>query len=386
MLLVLNAGSSSIKFALYTLPLDGPPAWPRPRVEGQIAGIGRKASFVVARKILPVPGAVEDHDQAIARLLDWLEAEGHARKLEGAGHRVVHGGGRFVEPLLLDSDRIEALSRLIALAPLHQPHNIAAIRALAARAPRLRQVACFDTAFHAAQPEEAYRLPLPRDFRDRGLRRYGFHGLSYESILAQLPDLTGVLPRRLIVAHLGQGASLCAILAGRSLATTMGFSTLDGLIMGTRPGSLDPGVLLHLLREGSSPAEIEDLLYHRSGLLALSGISADMKTLLESAEPAALSAVRQYCYRISRELGSLAAALEGVDALVFTGGIGENAPAIRAQVCRAAAWLGIEMDKRANAAGGPRLTTRKSAVAVWRIDTDEQAVIARRTAKMLRLQ
>jgi acetate kinase len=244
---------------------------------------------------------------------------------------VVHGGGRFVEPLLLDSDRIEALSRLIALAPLHQPHNIAAIRALAARAPRLRQVACFDTAFHAAQPEEAYRLPLPREFRDRGLRRYGFHGLSYESILAQLPDLTGVLPRRLIVAHLGQGASLCAILAGRSLATTMGFSTLDGLIMGTRPGSLDPGVLLHLLREGSSPAEIEDLLYHRSGLLALSGISADMKTLLESAEPAALSAVRQYCYRISRELGSLAAALEGVDALVFTGGIGENAPAIRAQ-------------------------------------------------------
>ena len=385
MLLVVNAGSSSIKFALYELPLDDPPARPRPRLEGHVAGIGRKASFTVAGKSVPISGEIEDHARATAWILDWLEAHGHARHLKGAGHRVVHGGSHFCEPIVLDRDRIESLADLIPLAPLHQPHNLAAIQALAARAPQLQQVACFDTALHASQPEEACRLPIPREFRDRGLKRYGFHGLSYESILGQLRALAGSVPRRLVVAHLGHGSSLCAILNGRSIATTMGFSTLDGLIMGTRPGTLDPGVLLYLLRAGSSPTEIEDLLYHRSGLLALSGISGDMKTLLESNEPAARSAVRQYCYRISRELGSLAAALEGVDALVFTGGIGENAPAIRAKICRAAAWLGVDLDERANAAGAARLTSSTSAVIVWRIETDEQAVIARHTAEMLRL-
>jgi acetate kinase len=380
MLLVLNAGSSSIKFALYDLPLAG-----RPKLEGQVAGIGRQASFAVQGRAVPVSADLADHGAAIACLLDWLEGEGHARRLAGAGHRVVHGGSRFVAPLRLDPAVIAELQTLIPLAPLHQPHNLAAISALAARAPHLPQVACFDTAFHATQPEEARRLPLPAEYDARGIRRYGFHGLSYESILDRLRAAAGGLPRRLVVAHLGHGASLCAIRDGRSIATTMGFSTLDGLIMGTRPGGLDPGVLLHLLREGASPAEIEDLLYHRSGLLGLSGISAEMKTLLEDPAPEAAAAVRQYCYRISRELGSLAAALGGLDALVFTGGVGENAAPIRAAVCRAGAWLGIKLDEAANEAGADRLSTAGSAVAAWRLATDEQGVIARRTAAELGL-
>ena len=382
MLLILNAGSSSIKFALYDLPLS---ERGKPRLEGQIAGIGNEPRFTVAGERLPQAGPIPDHEAAIAQLLDWLEAEGHARALAGAGHRVVHGGARFVEPRRIDGELIDALAALIPLAPLHQPHNIAAIRALAARAPGVPQVACFDTAFHATQPEEARRLPLPADLDAKGLRRYGFHGISYEAIMARLPDVAGGVPPRLVVAHLGQGASLAAILQGRSIATTMGFSTLDGLVMGTRPGALDPGVLLHLLQQGSSAAELEDLLYHRSGLLALSGISGDMKTLLDTAAPAAAAAVRHYCYRISRELGSLAAALGGLDALVFTGGIGEHAAPVRAQVCRAAAWLGIELDEAANDAGGPRLTRGGSGATAWRIETDEQGIIARHTVRTLGL-
>ena len=253
------------------------------------------------------------------------------------GHRVVHGGSQFTHPLRIDDKAIEALAALNPLAPHHQPHNIAAIRAVAARLPRLPQIACFDTAFHATIPEEARRLPLPAEYEVRGIRRYGFHGLSYESIVAALPAVAGALPLRLIVAHLGNGASITAIKDGRSIATSMGFSTLDGLIMGTRSGAIDPGVLLHLMREGRSLAEIEDLLYNRAGLLGLSGISADMKTLLDSAAPAAAMAVSLYCYRINREIGSLAAALGGLDALVFTGGVGENAGPVRARVCRSAA-------------------------------------------------
>jgi acetate kinase len=378
MLLVLNAGSSSIKFALYDLPLG-----PRPRIEGQIAGIGRNSSFVADRRALAVPPSLVDHAAAIAHLTGWLEDEGHAGALAGAGHRVVHGGTKFTQPIRLDGAVLEALAELAPLAPHHQPHNVAAIRVLMEHKPLLPQVACFDTAFHATQPDVARRLPLPAAFEARGLCRYGFHGLSYESIVAQLPAIAGGLPRRLVVAHLGNGASLCAIADGRSIATTMGFSTLDGLIMATRSGSLDPGVLLHLMRAGMELAEIEDLLYNRAGLLGLSGLSADMRTLLDSAEPAAAAAVDHFCYRIARELGSLAAALGGLDALVFTGGIGENAAAIRAQACQSAEWLGLTFDEAANAAGGPCLSRPDSPVSAWVVPTDEQGVIARHTAVML---
>jgi acetate kinase len=380
MLLVLNAGSSSIKFALYDLPLSG-----RARLEGQIAGIGRSPRFTVGGEARAVPAAMPDHAAAITCLLDWLEAEGHGRSLAGVGHRVVHGGTEFAEPLRLNPTVMEGLAALIPLAPHHQPHNLAAIRAVAARMPQLAQIACFDTGFHSTLPEEARRLPLPAEFDARGLRRYGFHGLSYESIVARLPALTGGLPRRLVIAHLGNGASMCGVLDGRSIATTMGFSTLDGLVMATRSGSLDPGLLLHLLREGRDLAEIEDLLYNRAGLLGLSGISADMKVLLESPAPAAAAAIAFYCYRIARELGSLAAALGGLDALVFTGGVGENAPEIRARVCRSAGWLGVGLDETANRAGGPRLTLADSPASAWVVATDEQGTIAGHAARLLGL-
>lgn len=378
MLLVLNAGSSSIKFALYGLPLSG-----RPSHEGQISGIGRESRFFVDGKSQSIPHAIAHHGGAIALLLEWLQSEGHAGKLAGVGHRVVHGGTQFTHPMRLDAHAIEALATLNPLAPHHQPHNIAAIRAVAARLPKLPQIACFDTAFHATIPEEARRLPLPSEYEAGGIRRYGFHGLSYESIVARLLELMGKLPGRLIVAHLGNGASITAIKDGRSIATSMGFSTLDGLIMATRSGSIDPGVLLHLMREGRGLAEIEDLLYNRSGLLGLSGLSADMKTLLDSSAASAALAVSLYCYRINREIGSLTAALGGLDALVFTGGVGENAAPVRAKVCRAAGWLGIALDEKANAAGGPRLTLADSPVSAWAIPTDEQGVIARHAARLL---
>jgi acetate kinase len=384
--LVLNAGSSSLKFGLYSLAGADPVLERR----GQIAGIGAGPSF----RAVDAAGAViagdgdmggrlpGSHDAALAFLLDWLDAG----DLVGAGHRVVHGGTEFVAPIRLDRAVTKRLAALGPLAPHHQPHNLAAIEALFRRAPDLPQVACFDTAFHASQPELARRLTLPRAWRRRGLQRYGFHGLSYESVVATLRDLNGGrLPRRLVIAHLGNGASMCAVLEGRGVATTMGFSTLDGLVMGTRCGSLDPGVVIHLMREGLDLAAIEDLLYNQSGLLGLSGLSADMKLLLASPAPEAASAIAQYCYRLNRELGSLAAALGGLDALVFTGGVGENAPAIRAAVCRDAAWLGVTLDEAANARGGPLIGSASAPVSVWAVPTDEERVIARQTRTLLGL-
>jgi acetate kinase len=296
-----------------------------------------------------------------------------------AGHRVVHGGDAFTHPVLVDSSVLSGLEKLVPLAPLHQPHNLAAIRALAHTRPGMPQVACFDTAFHANQPEVARRIALPREFHDAGVKRYGFHGLSYEYITSVLPRYRGKRARnRVVVAHLGNGASLCAIRDGRSVATTMGFTALDGLVMGTRPGSLDPGVVLHLIEAmGMTAAQVGDLLYRRSGLLGVSGISADMRTLLESNDPRAREAVELFVYRVSRELGSLAAAMGGLDALVFTGGIGEGSAVVRASICRAAAWLGVKLDEAANLGRRPRISAPASRVSAWVIPTDEESMIAR---------
>jgi acetate kinase len=280
---------------------------------------------------------------------------------------------------------MSVLESLIPLAPLHQPHHIAAIRAIGAIAPGMPQFACFDTAFHRSQPALAQEFALPRELTAKGIRRYGFHGLSYEYIVSVLPEiLAESADRKLIVAHLGNGASMCAIEGGRSIATTMGFTAIDGLPMGTRTGALDPGVILYLLQhERMSADAIEQLIYNRSGLLGVSGISSDMRTLLASDAAGAREAIDLFVYRIGRELGSLAAALGGLDVLVFTGGIGEHAPEIRARVCREAQWLGVTLDERANAAGGPRISSPGSAVSAWVIPTDENLMIARHTRHLL---
>lgn len=386
--LVLNAGSSSLKFDLFAVAdRDAPVSVLR----GQIDGIGAAPRFRASHgdgstlTMLRVDDA-SNHRRAIELLLDWLDAETRARgaHLIGAGHRVVHGGTERTAPARLTADLVDELDALCPLAPHHQPHNIAAIRAVARRAPELPQVACFDTAFHATQPAVARRLGLPRDTWDRGIRRYGFHGTSYEYVVHALPALTGgALPPRLIVAHLGNGASACAIADGRSIATTMGFSTLDGLLMGTRGGDLDAGVILHLMRaEGLDRAGLEDLLYNRSGLLGVSGLSRDMRELLDSDTDGAREAVELFCYRLVRAIGSLAAALGGLDAVVFTGGIGEHAAPVRAEVCHALGWLGLEIDEAANASHGP-LISAPGAVAAWVVPANEELMIARHTARLL---
>ena len=388
--LVLNAGSSSLKFALFETAAVAC-ADPALRLRGQIEGIGRTPRFDLESGAAPPPpdekiAGIADHDGALAVLLEWLERAAGGTRLAAAGHRVVHGGPQNrgharITPALLDE-----LAGYAPLAPHHQPHNVAAIRAVAARRPGLAQVACFDTAFHAGQPQVAARLSLPRAYWDRGLRRYGFHGLSYEYVAGALPAVSGApLPARVVIAHLGNGASLCAVRDGRGVATTMGFSTLDGLVMGTRCGALDPGALLYLMREeGLDEPALTDLLYNRSGLLGVSGLSADMRTLLASDAPAAAEAVELFCYRIVRELGSLAAALGGLDALVFTAGIGAHSAEVRRRVCAASAWLGIALDQAANERHGPRISTAGSAVSVWALPTDEELVIARHTLALAR--
>jgi acetate kinase len=382
--LVLNAGSSSLKFAAYATDGDL-----RPELKGQLSGIGQgEARLTVADadgRALDwgKADALGDHGDALKLLIARLQIAGRPQDWLGAGHRVVHGGTRFSTPVRIDGAILRELASLIPLAPLHQPHNVAPIEALQAAMPDLPQVACFDTAFHAGQPEVAVRFPLPEKYWQAGIRRYGFHGLSYEAILHALPRIAGSVPGRLVVAHLGNGASMAAIRDGACVATTMGFSTLDGLVMGTRPGAIDPGALLHLLRDGMTREELERLLYHESGVKGVSGLTADMKTVLESVDPKAKLAIDLYCYRIARELGSLAAALGGLDALVFTGGVGENATAIRARVCEDAAWLGLRLDDGANQRGGPRISTAASSVAAWIVPTDEELTIARHTQRLL---
>jgi acetate kinase len=352
-LLTINAGSSSLKFATFRLEGEGDP---RCEIRGQLSGIGQGAARLSVNADWRTDHLkLESHRDAVDLLIEKLGGD-----WRGVGHRVVHGGTVFTHPVEIDAATIGKLKTLFPLAPLHQPHNVAAIEAVAADLPQVKQVACFDTAFHATQPEEAARFALPERFWQAGIRRYGFHGLSYEAILHRMGD---AVPPRLVIAHLGNGASMAAVRDGACVATTMGFSTLDGLMMGTRAGLLDPGVILHLLREGMDRAALEKLLYHESGLLGVSGISADMKTLLESDAPRTRLAVEMYCRRIARELGALAAALGGVDALVFTGGIGENAAPIRDKVCALGRWLGP--------------------IAVHVIATDEELTIARHARRLL---
>ena len=388
-ILTLNSGSSSIKFALYAAAPD-----PRCLLHGVIAGLGTVPLFSaqgVAGERLPADGfETRDahaltHQEALKRLLEWLALREDGRQIIAVGHRVVHGGMQFAEPARIDRAVYAQLERLIPLAPLHQPHNLAAVRALLTVQPELPQVACFDTAFHRTQPAMARNFALPRELTEAGVRRYGFHGLSYEYIAGVLPrHLEARAEGRVIVAHLGNGASLCAMRGRRSVATTMGFTALDGLMMGTRSGALDPGVLFYLMREKSmTAADVEHLLYHRSGLLGVSAASSDMRELLDSDDPRAREAVELFSYRAARELGSLAAALEGLDALVFTAGIGERAAPVRDLICQRARWLGIELDEEANRRHASTISTRTSRVTVCVIPTDEEIVIARHTHALL---
>ena len=383
-ILVLNAGSSSIKFAVFN---TGRPL--KRTVQGMVSGIGATAAFSARDDRGPLPGKLPpgtlNHEGALAWLFTWLEDAGLARHLIGAGHRVVHGGEHHDKPIVIDQAGLDGLQALTSLAPLHQPHNLAAIKVLRNLRPDLPQVACFDTAFHRTQPAVAQSFALPRAVTEQGLRRYGFHGLSYEHIAGALPAALGArADGRVIVAHLGNGASLCAMHQRRSIATTMGFSTLDGLVMGTRCGTIDPGVLFYLMHERKmSSTAVEDLLYRQSGLLGVSGISNDMRALLDSSDPRAAEAIAQFVYSAALETGALAAALEGLDALVFTGGIGEHAVDVRAKICEKLHWLGLELDPAANTANALRISTAASRVAVCVIPTDEEAVIAAHAARLL---
>jgi acetate kinase len=386
-ILVLNAGSSSLKFSVF---VSGPEL--EPLVAGNLEELQGRARFqaedasgAILHEHAWPEGRPPGHDGAIAFLLDWLHVRLGVDRIFAVGHRVVHGGRDYAAPIRVTPAVLARLERLVPLAPLHQPHNLLPIRTLAARMPELPQVACFDTGFHRTQPPLAQAFALPRELSDAGIRRYGFHGLSYEYIASVLPQYDArAAAGRTIVLHLGNGASMCALREGESVATTMGFTAVDGLPMGTRTGSLDPGVLLYLMDErGMDARAIENLIYKRSGLLGVSGVSSDMRELLQSDNAHAREAVALFCYRIGRELGSLAAALGGLDAIVFTAGIGEHAAAVRESVCRDAAWLGVMLDPSANARHGPCISRPSSRVAAWVIATDEERIIARHTRDVL---
>jgi len=385
---VLNAGSSSVKFSVFAERGAGLELTARGQAEGLYTA-PRFAAKDGAGKVLGEKswgdGVRLGHDGALEHLVAFLRTALADHSLVGVGHRVVHGGLEYAQPVRLDATILAALEKYIPLAPLHQPHNLAPIRALLERSPQLPQVACFDTAFHSGAPPVAQAFALPKAITDRGVRRYGFHGLSYEYIASVLPQHDERAARgKTVVLHLGNGSSMCAIAGGRSVASTMGFTAADGLPMGTRCGNLDPGVILYLLDELKMDARaIEKLIYQQSGLLGMSGISSDMRTLEANDTPEAKAAIDVFVYRIGRELGSLAAALGGLDAVVFTAGIGENSRSLRERVCRDAAWLGVELDAAANALSGPRISTAGSRVSAWAIPTNEELMIARHTRRLL---
>jgi acetate kinase len=389
-ILVVNAGSSSLKFSAFA-PADG--GDPSLLFKGQMEGIGSRPHFI-ARDAANAPLVdetydrqdVSGHDAAMKIIAEWLRKKAGGRRLVAVGHRVAHGGPGFAAPVLIDEGVLARLEGLVPLAPLHQPANLAAIRAVRLRQPALPQVACFDTAFHRGHPELADRFAVPDALYREGIRRYGFHGLSYEYIARTLPAVApDIATGRVIVAHLGSGASMCALKAGRSVDCTMAFTALDGLPMSTRCGAIDPGVVLHLIREkGLSPDQVERLLYHGCGLRGLSGLSGDARELLASRDPAAKLALDYFVYQVCRQLGALAAVLEGLDAVVFTAGIGEHSAEIRSRVCARAAWLGLRLDDAANDASGPRITAPDSRVSAWVVPTDEEMTIARHTVELIR--
>lgn len=387
-ILTLNAGSSSLKFAVFSCNGDELDQ----ALIGKIEGIGT-APHLIARDMT---GKVITehrwdnrsglgHEDFLRQLLDWIDGHLGGAELIGAGHRVVHGGAHFYRPARVTPSLMGALKALIPLARLHQPHNLATIEAVATVRPHLPQVACFDTAFHHDQPAVARRLAIPRALSAEGVQRYGFHGISYEFIARRLKEIDPALAGgKFIVAHLGNGASLCALQDGRSIDTTMGFTALDGLVMGTRCGTIDPGVLLYLLQtKGMTPAELSHLLYDQSGLLGVSGISSDMRALLDSADPRAREAVELFTYRIAREAGALVSSLGGLDGLVFTAGIGENAAEIRRQVGERLAWLGISLDDQANARHAAVINAPDSRIVVRVLPTDEERMIALHTMRTL---
>ncbi len=383
---VINAGSSSLKFSFY----EGE----RRLLAGQVDGIGvRPAAQAVGgdgEAIAPPDFAAHppaSPSEALPVVLPWARQRlGDGRRLAALAHRVVHGGARHSQPARVTPELLAELEALVPLAPLHEPHNLAPIRTALTMDPELPQVACFDTAFHRTAPEIEQRFALPYGLYDEGVRRYGFHGLSYEYIASVLPrDAPEIAAGRVVVAHLGNGCSACAMRAGRSVATTMGFTALDGLPMGTRCGALDPGVVLYLIQQkGMTVEAVTDLLYRRSGMLGLSGISSDFRELLASTAPRARFAVEAFCYWTARHIAALAAALGGLDGIVFTAGVGENAAPIRAAICRACDWLGVALDETANAAHRTRISTPASRVGAYVIPTDENLMIARHARAVLR--
>ncbi len=387
-ILVLNVGSSSIKFALYGQATDAAP----PTLRGKIAGIGSDpvlsardgAGRAVRQDRLMRIDPASRHDDLIPALLDWLKRHQDGIDIAAAGHRVVHGGRDHAGPARVTEALLADLDALVPLAPLHQPHNLAAIRSVAAWAPGLPQVACFDTSFHRTQDRLAQLFALPRALSDAGIIRYGFHGLSYEYIAGTLPRLLGDRAEgRVIVAHLGNGASMCAMKTRRSIATSMGFTALDGLMMGRRCGAIDPGVLLHLIEgRGMEIGQVEHLLYEESGLLGVSGISNDMRVLEASTAPEAREAIELFCYRAACEVGALAAAIEGLDAIVFTAGIGEKSATVRELICARLGWLGVSLDAEANARHATHIGAPTSSVDVLVVPTDEEGIIARATCAL----
>ena len=388
--LVLNAGSSSLKFCVYRRPEVE--AW-RLEARGQIEGIGTsprlsaKDGEGTTLADQQLDAAVRDGRSALDSLAAWLRSRYGGSRVLGVGHRVVHGGARFAGPAVVTPQVLEELRKLVPLAPLHQPYNLAAIEAVFDRLPGVPQVACFDTSFHRGQAAVAELVPLPHEIRGSGVQRYGFHGLSYEYIASVLPQAAPeIAAGRVIVAHLGSGASVCALRNGKSVDHSLGFTALDGLCMGTRPGALDPGVVLYLFQGlGLAAREVEAILYKKSGLLGISGISNDMRDLLGRNEPDARLAVDYFVYRAAKEIGALAAVLGGIDGMVFTAGIGENSAEIRRRICEASAWLGIEFDTDANARKGPRISKDGSRVSAWVIPTNEELMIARHTGLLLGL-
>jgi acetate kinase len=386
-ILVVNAGSSSVKFQVFAVDGDGRLSR---QIKGQMDGIGSRPRLratgangeTLAERAYPIEG-VADIPAALQVAADWLRDEREIMPL-AVGHRVVHGGPHYDKPVLIDHSVVTRLERYSALAPLHQPHNLAPIRTLLANFPSLPQVACFDTAFHRAHDDLADCYAIPRQFHEEGVRRYGFHGLSYEYIARTLPKVAPeIATGRVIVAHLGSGASMCALYGGRSIESTMGFTALDGLPMGTRPGQIDPGVILYLIAvKGMSPAQVQDFLYRDCGLKGLSGVSNDMRELQASDDPNASFAVEYFVYRAALNAGMLAAALQGVDGFVFTAGIGENSESIRARIAERLGWLGVALDPVRNAHHAPMIS-RPNTTPVYVVPTDEELMIAQHTLALL---